>query len=251
MTLQTAGESHLWTIAPEIKYYLFIPFFCILAHKSGKYNYIFLFICLLWSLLNEKFNFLDVQSWDDEVIKGYVFKTRFAIFFYGSISAMILVIIENNLTIKNVIKTKIFQFLIFIASLLVLYYGFKFTNKYFLGEISNLILFEAKSARVWAFFILLMTLGAPNFLTRRLSNNNSLKMAGKFSFGIYLWHPIVVLFGHRQKFDTILEQLTLILSLAYFVGYLFFCLIENPLLILASKICKQIDNFFNFNKHLM
>lgn len=52
-TLGNAGKNHLWTIPSEIKYYFFIPIFCLVCRMSGRYVHAFLAICVIWTIYDQ------------------------------------------------------------------------------------------------------------------------------------------------------------------------------------------------------
>ena len=99
-----------------------------------------------------------------------------------------------------------------------------------------------------------MIIGHPNLITDYLSNSNIFVSSGKYSFGIYLLHflPIDVLdylddLG-LYKFKSELVKAFWTVCLSYFIGYLFFCIIENPLIKFANYLCKKVETYMIPNK---
>ena len=73
VTLNRPGYSHLWTIAPEIKYYFFIPLFTLFIYKTGKFSWItlgglsviaYLYDCFFFTFDMERFaSFFPIFFW--------------------------------------------------------------------------------------------------------------------------------------------------------------------------------------------
>jgi peptidoglycan/LPS O-acetylase OafA/YrhL len=73
-------------------------------------------------------------------------------------------------------------------------------------------------------------------------------LAGKYSLGIYLLHPIVLMvkpyyydkLKEKGLAYTTLEMIVNSFVMSYFAGFFFFYLIENPLMKLSMRICKRV-----------
>jgi len=252
VTLGHAGGNHLWTIAPEVKYYFFIPILCFFAHKSGRYYVHFVLMCMVWAYLNEIYNFFEIKSLNlidhTSPNTGSVLKFRFAVFFYGSISGMVLNLIESWTRLMQILKqNKLIQVLISISSIFLFYHGLKNTTPYLNKHMLNSFRIEQYPSLVWSTLFLLMTLGHPNLFTKQFSENTLLRSCGKYSFGLYLLHPIAVQLVISSKYFTILskfENIMIMFCIAYFQAYLFFQFVEEPLMSFANKLCKRLDLFY-------
>lgn len=251
VTLQSSGRSHLWTIAPELKYYLFIPVLCLITNKFGRFKALFLLSCLTWSVYNEKYNVFNLKPSDFDSFKSHLsFKTRFSVFLYGSIAAIALNIVETSSSIFHYLKHKPCQIIINFLSIGIVFYGLRFKNLFYDDSFHNSTHFETISARIWSLVIFLMVIGHPNTLTRQFSRSEFLKSAGKYSFGIYLLHPIPIVLRTNPQFytRTQTEFLIVIVLISYASGYLFFNFVENNLIIMADFVCLKVKSLKYFNK---
>lgn len=250
VTLQTSGMNHLWTIAPEVKYYFIIPVICLIANKFGRFKFIFFIIGLTWAINNERNNFFSLVISDFDIPNSYLLKTRFSVFFYGSLAAIAFNIVDNNPSISCFVKHKISQTIISILSLALVFYGLRFKNKFFDPTFHSSINFENVSARIWSMVIFLMTIGHPNFLTRQFSRSILLKSSGKYSFGMYLLHSIAIMIQYYPTFQmqTLTEFIIIVVILSYLLGYLFYCLVENNLMKVAAIACERLESLNYFRK---
>lgn len=152
--------------------------------------------------------------------------------------------------LKDLIKKPIPQLVISILSILMFIFGFRIFSYYWRNnnfELIQLFLTEehknVSSGFYWAIFLFLMLIGHPNYLTSIFAESNVLKNFGKYSFGIYLLHPMFIkIFTHSYHADTGIEPLILIIACSYVAGVLFFYVLEDFLINLAYKLCKIIDS---------
>ncbi len=249
ITLQSTGFTHLWTIAPEIKYYFFIPLFAIITVQLKKYRLVWLIVNIISCFSIEYFNLFMQTKKDFELPMGYVFTTRFTVFYLGSILALIYNEICQRKQLVEFLKrlkyvTGCLSCLIYIKTLK---YGSNSYNKK-LNEYEHFF----KAGLHLAVLYLLMLIGDGNFFTD-IFRNTFLKMIGKFSFGIYLLHPMCLIevakyfgkyFIYRQ------EMLLFAFAASILVGALFYYLIEEPFIKLANNLCQKLTESKYFNKSL-
>ncbi|CAF0896494.1 unnamed protein product [Brachionus calyciflorus] len=195
ITLNSDGSSHLWTIAPEIKYYFIIPLFCLVVNLFGRFRIIVVFISFLWVNLDERMNFFNIESGDLDLKKRHVLLTRYAVFFYGSISAVCLNIIEKS----QFLKSKTSQIFLNYASLILAIIGFRYKNQNLISEFYT-------CGKIWSTMILLMASSDDQSYLKKFFRNSFLINCGKFSFGMYLLHPIFIqlsqdLFEYEMQID--------------------------------------------------
>jgi len=98
----------------------------------------------------------------------------------------------------------------------------------------------------WSIFVFLMLIGSPNFLTDIFATNKVLKSFGKYSFGIYLLHPMFIRLVGDYFFPlTDLERVFMVFAGSYFSGVIFFHTIEEFLTNSANKLCKFVDQKYS------
>jgi peptidoglycan/LPS O-acetylase OafA/YrhL len=241
ISLQSTGFTHLWTIAPEIKYYFFIPIFVLITIKVfNKYRLVWLMFTIISCFCIEYFNLFMQIAKDFELPEGYVFTTRFTVFYLGSILALIYDEICRKEKLIQFLNR--FKFIIGILSsvmyIKILKYGSSSYNHQ-LNEYECLF----KAALHLAIIYLLMLIGDCNFFTN-IFKNSFLKLAGKFSFGIYLLHPMCLIEVNRYSSRYFVyknEQLLFAFFVSFLMGALFFYLIEQPLMNMAKKLCQKLD----------
>ena len=110
VTLQSAGFTHLWTIAPEIKYYFFIPLFSYATHLMSRVWYVWdiLLLISIYSIENYKlFSYFNGMV-NFNLDRGYLFLTRFTVFYLGSLIAVFYFRLKSSYLFKytenNLIK---------------------------------------------------------------------------------------------------------------------------------------------------
>lgn len=93
-----------------------------------------------------------------------------------------------------------------------------------------------------------MLVGSPNFFTQ-IFEMDILKAAGKYSFGIYLFHPMCIdLVKNNFKPGLKYELYFYVLALSFFIGFSFFYLVENILIKLASFVCGKLSQLKYFEQ---
>ena len=241
ISLQSTGFTHLWTIAPEIKYYFFIPLFVLITVKVfNKYRLAWLILTILSCFCIEYFNLFMQITKDFELPEGHVFTTRFTVFFLGSILALIYDDIYKKERLIQFLNR--FKFIIGILSSLMYIKTLKYGSGSYNHHLNEYECFF-KAGFHLAIIYLLMLIGDCNFFTN-IFKNSFLKLAGKFSFGIYLFHPMCLVEVNRYfsgYFVYKSEKLVFAFFVSFLTGALFFYLIEQPLIKLAKKLCLKLD----------
>jgi peptidoglycan/LPS O-acetylase OafA/YrhL len=127
--------------------------------------------------------------------------------------------------------------------------GFWRFSEYFVSDL-NFFYSLYDSSLQYGLLLFLLLIFKPNFFTRAFSENYLLKTAGKYSFGIYLFHPTAMLIKSvyydkardRKPQATTVELLIVTLFLAYLCGWTFFYVVENPMMKASIFINKLIKN---------
>lgn len=236
VSLNTDGSSHLWTMAPEIKFYFIIPIICFVCHKLREKKIIFVLITALWLALDEKLNFFSLDSSDLDIKRRHILLTRYAIFLYGSLAAVCLIIIHENKILIDFLKNKKIQFLINYVSLLISLIGVRYKNNHLISEFYT-------CGKIWSTLIVLVAVSDQNCILKNFFSNTFLKKCGKYSFGIYLLHPIFIqLSQHYAEFEMQLDYSITVLFQTYLAAILFNKYIELN----CIKLGKRIKNFIQF-----
>jgi peptidoglycan/LPS O-acetylase OafA/YrhL len=238
LKLLSTGSGHLWTIPCEIRYYFFIPIICLAVVKSKRYWLVLWTLTTAWIVYNQKYNPLGFTGVDYDHWFGYKLWARFDIFLTGSQSAILYYHIERTpimmKILNNAISRKAFNV---ILTVLFIYQFRGVIHSQFMGGLYETImlatmLFSEKTGPISAFF-----------------NSSFMMSCGKYSFGIYLFHPMVIeIFirlrrSHGVKFTYQFEFVITIFVFTYFVGLVWFHLLENTLIKFANKVCKKAENY--------
>jgi len=244
IALKKPGSAHLWTIAPEIKYYFFIPIFTLISFKLKKFWLIYdLFLVISLYIVESRrlFKKLFPRMVNFNLVDGgHLFLTRFTVFYFGSIMALFFYQFKTSRYFKYA-QNSFVKTLIAIFSVYVYIKGLKIWSPYYNNLSYENDTFNAGS--YWGIFLLIMMIGAPNFFTNSFS---FLRYAGRFSFGIYLFHPMCLHFIkiHLAPFKTSFELIFYAIFFSYLAGFLFYYLVENLFIKIANFLCKQIDSRF-------
>lgn len=259
VTLQSSGYNHLWTIAPEIKYYFIIPFISWSIIKSGKYWKLIWVSTFVFMILNETYlNVFRLTANDFILENAYYFTPRLAIFYAGSLVAIAYFKLEKSQHMESIRTNLKIQSSINIVLLFMFVYGMRSFSEFWqtnnnTNEKSLLESFNSadylNKGFYWALFVFLMLIGSPNLMTNFFTNSKFLKICGKFSFGIYLLHPMCMTIQKDYIVTkSVIEQIIICVFFTVLVGYLFFIFIENQLMLLANRLCKLIESLKFFTK---
>ena len=175
---------------------------------------------------------------------GYHFTTRFSVFYLGSVLA----IIYHEIKDKTIFQFNIYvKFILGIITLMVYIKALKYGSSYYNKSLTEYGSFFNASFYM-AIILFLMLNGSPNFFTD-IFNCRLFKVAGKFSFGIYLFHPMCLIEVKKiLNFQSKLIILLYALAASFLAGAVFFHLIENPLMKFANYSCKMLSNLKYFKK---
>ena len=105
-----------------------------------------------------------------------------------------------------------------------------------------------KSGMYWNLVLYLALISEPNIFTKLFEQSRFLKLSGRFSFGIYLYHPVSMCFVRQIVTKSIVEKMCLFAIGSFCIGYLHFYLLENPLMNVAQQICKKLATMHVFAK---
>lgn len=240
ITLNSTGLNHLWTFAPELKFYFIIPMIS-LAAKNTNRKMMLSGVLFLFSMLYH--NLMNFPGHCFEASESYQLSQRLSTFLLGSILGIIYYEYENSARLKNAVKLRFVKDFIciftFCWTLLAIRYFTPYYNKNF--ELSYLKLSLTPAIHCFILLILIL-IGSPNRFSNLLSENRVLVNWGKYSFGIYLFHPFcfrLVPLGLRP--NSAIELMIINLSIMFIIGRLFFIIIENQVLKLIDVLCKKME----------
>jgi peptidoglycan/LPS O-acetylase OafA/YrhL len=236
------GNGHLWTIPCEIRYYFFIPIICIIIAKSGKHWFVLWLLISLSIYFNQKINPFQFNGYDYHHWNGYKLWPRFTIFLMGT---QLGILYFNFLKIPNLLKCfNNSYFKHFMSILLIPLFILQF--RYFSTAYGRPSQFQGALYQTIMIFVMLFAQAQGPIST--LFNSWLLQTCGKYSFGIYLFHPMVIeIFIRLRQFYSLtfrfqFESIFVIFFTTYLVGMIWFFILENFLIKLANKICKKIQN---------
>lgn len=129
LALGYSGPNHLWTIAPEVKFYFFIPLFCLLFYSMRKWAPLLLIASAIWTGYDQVFNFFGVSS--DDVFstsnRCHELKNHFAVFFMGAqMGAWFFLAERSNRFEKLVRNSRVVQWTLNLVSIGVFAYALAF-----------------------------------------------------------------------------------------------------------------------------
>jgi peptidoglycan/LPS O-acetylase OafA/YrhL len=241
ITLKFPTGNHLWTIGPEIKYYAIIPVFCFTFSNSEKSkNYLIKF-------LNIFFFSVFIYFYVYYFFKNDLLYKYFFVFLNGSFLAVLFYKIQNISHIENKLKSEYFLLIAGFISMFMYMYGVILSSLPYNPKLSenreNYYLLTYKVSLWWTGVLFVMLIGSPNFFNN-LFETIMLRTVGKFSFGIYLYHPMCI--DLAQKYIKIkygYEHYFNVIGLSFLVGFLFFYCVENKMIRKANDFCKKIDKW--------
>ncbi|RNA19703.1 O-acetyltransferase oatA [Brachionus plicatilis] len=213
--LEPALANHLWTIPIEIKFYFMIPILCVGFKLSNKY-WMPVFLSSIGVMYWLYQTHLYYSASDAKLPTSNKLYVRFPIFYSGSLVAFFYYkyeICENKC--KNLVKKRFSRFFIGICSFLMAIYGIMHFSPAYNPRI-NIYKDSLHPGIKFSFLLFFMLIGAPNDFTRLFSDNFFLKKLGKYSFGIYLWHPMCILVLKHHKFDRQLDAIAVVLAFTLF-----------------------------------
>lgn len=241
-TLQNAGKNQLWTIAPEIKYYFCIPLFCLIARLLNKYALLLSIASLTWTIYDNQFNFFDLSTNDImfRQPKSHYLTVHFAVFILGSQVALAVYLAESNATIVRIFKHAYVRTALDYASLLIALVGLDRNLDAKLTDFA----FRSRATLYWSSALFLTLLSHPsNMISRFFEASRFLRNVGKYSYSFYIWHcgvaSVVATFHIQCQF----KHIIVCIGVTYFVSFLGFYVIENPLIKITNWCCAKVDGF--------
>ena len=102
-----------------------------------------------------------------------------------------------------------------------------------------------RPAYLWMLVLFMMLISKDNtnlFKYYLLEKNLLLCYIGKYSFGIYLFHPMCLMYvrAYLGPFKTQFDFIFYSVIASYFVGFLFFYLVENISMKFGNYLCSKL-----------
>ncbi|KHJ36979.1 putative membrane protein [Pedobacter glucosidilyticus] len=219
-------DRSLWSLGPEIKLSLILPFYIYLTKKLGPLSSTFsiiLFFISYHSLVH--FNFHKI--WNDFSTLYY-----FTFFILGSIICK-----YRTPLLAFINKTNIYLFWILII-IAIYAYTFNFSMWWLPNNI--IIILKPFSNQITAISAAILIIISLSYRAQAFLNNKLLLFMGKISFSIYLIHAVVITtFAYLLNSFLPTNYIIFIAFIFCFpLAYLFYKIIEKPSLHLAIHYSK-------------
>lgn len=214
-------NGSLWTIVVEIQFYVFVPVIYYLFNKVKVNRNLFLFVLILISLIvNMMTGYFVEQS--SSILEKLIGVTLLPYFFYFLLGALvyynyerIALLLENKALVSGIVY---FAFYIIFSQFGKLYYPGYWLNTF--GFLNTVLL-------VW--FIFALTFSNRNLSGRVLFRND-------FSYGLYIYHGIVLNFFIQNKFLFNYLTFCVYLGVSLILAFLSWKLVERQALKLKGNI---------------
>lgn len=252
LILNYSFHNHLWSLNPEIKYYLVIPLYSLLYFTSNIVHLILIITAIVGMLVAFFYGLLDFSLDDYMAIK---FKARAPVFIFGSFIASFYYLhdIKAFPVLNDTFKHPWLQTTLKVLSIAMIYLFFKFFSVPY-NPNAHFLLSSIKCGSLVACFIFTLLFMKPaaesesqEFIIKRmLSKSKSLKVVGKYSFGIYLLQFFALSFTETfYSYTTLVEKLLVVGTIAFTLGVIFYYFVEKPLMTIANWLCRRIESLFN------
>lgn len=264
VTLTETGNQ-LWSIPVEIMYYAIIPFICLtfkLASRNSATKTVFLSALALLCYMGCNYNLTQVTGREYGRARFVwiltAFKLTFFVFLTGSLVGFLLHSIRASQVLSAILKRNLVQAAISLLSVIQFVRAYN-ASRYPVGEIY--MTYIHIPGFQWAIFLFLLLLNNSakwNPFVAWLESSANLQHFGKYSFGTYLNHYVVIypitltevgrVFAQRVGFS---ETIVVIVCCVYWVGWAWYVVLEKRMIVLANKICQRLVDASNKNKDML
>ena len=220
---------HLWTMPIEIRYYFLIPIIAFVSVKFYKNKMIVWSLFLLNLIFLSSINKYKLFSIGED-LENSRFSRYLPIFMSGSILAIVYLNLQETKWIEKLNQNNIYKYSMWIPCVYVFWYLCRAHAWY--GTIRNDAYLYSAGINLFMFLLLI---SPSNFMADYLSKETLLKLYGKYSYGIYLFHYDIL--DCLQPLKLIITDRVVYLHIfALFAGMLFYYIVENNLMIIARYL---------------
>jgi peptidoglycan/LPS O-acetylase OafA/YrhL len=217
MTLkwQINGPGHYWSLAVEEHFYLIWPIL-IYYFNDKKLKYIFILLILL------------------SILSRYILLKNHLETFYFTTSRMSDLIFGAFLSLYET-KLKLKKIIILLLTILtfkiVLFYNFIFLNNIIFESFSFIFL-----TSIYTLIIGIMLLTKNNNIFKKALQSFYFRFTGKVSYGLYIYHPLVLIIVEKYlKINNLIFNILTCFLITYLISYLSFIFFESKFLNLKQK----------------
>jgi peptidoglycan/LPS O-acetylase OafA/YrhL len=242
LVLTYKDDNHLWTIPVETQYYFLIPFISFIAASAGRSWFLFCLILVTFIIVIEIFNPFDFSY--ESYHRNWKVTGHLTLFLKGSLTAILYYNIKKAENLNRLVINTTSQTIIYSMTWLAIIYMLRNGPTAWQATLPqpNPHFIHAEYAAFVVFF--LMIFGEPNYFTEIFNNNIVFRIYGKYSYGIYLNHGIMITLYNAvivDYADRILGPFLTLLIMCYAYGFIWFYCVENPLNKFASYVCAQLS----------
>ena len=247
-TLTAIESTHLWTMPVELNFYLYYPLIPFLfAFIPNR-----LWIIVWATLMFVSTYFRNTEYFAIVIQDKYPYFVRYYYeFFVGAMLAVVFYKIEDTLydiksNPKLVMVINAFNFVCGVASVLLIYQGYKFFSGFFTPKRDHLKVTENmyEGTLYWSVFIISMLVGDKNFFTEWFSTNKFITTCGTYSYGIYLYHIICITFVQYSKPTSNFENFIQSLLTSWLIGCASYHLLEKRLMTVSASCIVMFEKQF-------
>ena len=175
-------------------------------------------------------------------------KLAFFVFFSGSVLGFVYHLIERaKLLDHETHKTLYIQHALDVASIGWMLYAYRCSS-------SDGFQVLSRPGFLWTIFLFIMLVSNSevNLIKIYLENSAILQSFGKYSFGVYLLHPMVIFLFMKNDFIVrsrknlrTCELYGLVVLISYILGVFWYHFLEKNCIKSANKICQKLMEFFH------
>jgi peptidoglycan/LPS O-acetylase OafA/YrhL len=226
-----------WTIPIEIQFYFILPFLVFIFWNFNRLWQSILIIISTFYLFN--YYYYNIKT----SYSYYDFGQWLVFFLYGYAIAILYIKLEQYKILEFLNSYRIFNYTICFLTYVMFIDGhrfyyiyssylakYKFGNEYGMWGV------------YWSFYLFLMLIGDPNHFTKFLNESKILQGFGEYSYGVYLINIYAMHLNEKKVYGRSFNGLLFICAFCYWFSFLFYHLIEKPMIRLANFVISKLQN---------